>query len=145
MCRWPVLVVLSVGPWLAGCSPAVQAGLANAPRLGGTAVADTRVNDVISNGDDACGRHGETGPLRGRIPPCPGAVHPVVSTWLAPTPSGRSDSLVLPWLEHFYAGWPCPRSAAFSAAVETRSLAAWAAPTVMSCSPEDVTDVTAPR
>lgn len=130
MCRWPVLVVLVVGPLLAGCSSAtVQPGLANAPRLGGTALADERVRDVIANGDDACGRHGEHGPLRGRIPPCPGASHPVATTWLAPSPASTSESLVLPWLEHFYAGWPCPRSTT----TEARSIAAWTPPPVMAC------------
>jgi len=129
MFRWPVLVVLAVGPFLAGCSPAIQPGLASAPRLGGSALADAQVHDVISNGDDACGRHGEHGSLRGRLPPCGMTAHPVATTWLAPSPAVH-ESLVLPWLEHFYAGWPCPQNSA----IESRSIAAWSPPAVMSCS-----------
>jgi hypothetical protein len=51
-------------PWLAfviflsalasGCT--VQPGLANAPQLGGTTLADPRVHDVIANGPDSHGR-----------------------------------------------------------------------------------------
>jgi hypothetical protein len=129
MSRWPVLAMLSVGSLLAGCAPAaVHPGLANAPRLGGSAIADERVHDVISNGDDACGRNGEHGVLRGRLPPCPGVTHPIAATWLAPSAAAKDDSLVLPWLEHFYAGWPCPRTRA----PEPRSLA-WNPPVATVC------------
>ncbi len=110
MSRWPVLALLSMGSLLAGCAPSVRAGLANAPALGGTPVADARVHDVISNGDEACGMYAEHGVLRGRIPPCPKVAHPIAATWLAPSAAAKDDSLVLPWLEHFYDGWPCPPS-----------------------------------
>jgi hypothetical protein len=56
---------------LTGCGAGAQAGLANAPVLGG-ATPDARVHDVVANGRDACERSafpaGEV--LRGQIPPC---------------------------------------------------------------------------
>jgi hypothetical protein len=128
MSRWPVLALLSGGLLLAGCAPSARPGLANAPRLGGSAVADERVHDVVSNGDDACGIYAEHGVLRGRIPPCPSVAHPIAATWLAPSAAAKDDSLVLPWLEHFYAGWPCPRTHA----PEPRSIA-WSPPVATSC------------
>jgi hypothetical protein len=127
MFRWPVLALVSMGSVLAGC--AVRPGLANGPQLGGSAVADARIHDVISNGDDACGLYAEHGVLRGRIPPCPRVVHPIAATWQPPSAAAKDESLVLPWLEHFYAGWPCPRSER----ARGRSLA-WTAPEATACS-----------
>jgi hypothetical protein len=113
MSRWPVLIALSFGFSAAalGCAPTVQPGLANAPRLGGTGLADERTHDVVSNGQDGCSGHGEHGPLRGRVPPCPAVAHPVASTMLLPAKGSNDPSMVEPWLEHFYVGWPCPRPA----------------------------------
>ena len=68
MSRWPVLAAFSIAPLLLGCGSA-RAGLSNAPRLWGTALADEQVHDVVSNGDDACGAIAEHGVLRNRIPP----------------------------------------------------------------------------
>jgi hypothetical protein len=106
MSKWPMLAVLAI-VLLAGCAPSVEAGLANAPRLGGSA--DERVHDVISNGGDSCGRYAEYGPLRYRIPPCPVAAHPIVSAKLpAPVAGSKTDDgFAAPWLQHFYVGWPC--------------------------------------
>ena len=111
MSRWPVLTVPAI-VLLGGCAPSVEAGLANAPRLGGST--DDRVHDSISNGGDSCGRYAEHGPLRGRIPPCLVVVHPVEGVALAPpVASGKAEEgLVVPWLQHFYVGWPCVAPAA---------------------------------
>jgi hypothetical protein len=49
MSRWPVLTVCSIA-LLAGCTPAVEGGLANAPRLGGTGLADEGVHDALLPG-----------------------------------------------------------------------------------------------
>jgi len=110
--RWPLLTVLSIAWSLGGCAASVRPGLANVPRLDGLGAADDHVADVVANGDDSCGRHGEDGPLRDRWPPCPahsrGAVTPVLL-------SGKPDpgaSLIVPWLEHFYTGWPCTHAVA---------------------------------
>jgi hypothetical protein len=109
MSRWPMLAVLVI-VLLAGCAPSMEVGLANAPRLGGSG--DDRVHDVVSNGGDSCGRYAEYGPLRGRIPPCPAvAAHPVASVMPPPAPgqtkAAAEEGLVIPWLQHFYVGWPC--------------------------------------
>lgn len=106
MSRWPMLAVLVLGT-SAGCAPSIEAGLANAPRLGGSG--DDRVHDVISNGGDSCGRYAEQGHLRGHIPPCPVAAHPVAwaNTRSATDRAKADDGLVVPWLQHFYVGWPC--------------------------------------
>jgi hypothetical protein len=110
MPRWLVLTVVSFLGCAAPSAGALRPGLANAPRLGGTGVADERLSDVVSNGDDACGLRAEHGPLRNRIPAC------TVVTVPAPGPSafrpsaGRAQpGLVVPWVQHFYVGWPCAR------------------------------------
>jgi hypothetical protein len=112
MSSWALLTVCFVAPLVGGCGTSIQPGLANAPRLGGPPESDSRIHDVVSNGTDSCGRHAEHGPLRGRIPPCPTAGHPVVATVLFT--ESDSDSLVLPWLEHFYADWPCSSTSSLS-------------------------------
>lgn len=91
MCRWPVLVVV----WgLCACGGTrVEAGLANAPRLGG----DTpdRSGDVVVKMPTKT----ET------------RSHPVASSWLLPgSPGVEGQSLVVPWLDHFYVDWPCARA-----------------------------------
>jgi hypothetical protein len=99
MRRWPVLVVV----WgLCACGGTrVEAGLANAPRLGGDTPEQSR--DVIGKG-----------------PTTKASSHPVASSWLLPGSTGlEGQSLVVPWLEHFYVGWPCapaePKAPAISA------------------------------
>jgi hypothetical protein len=109
--RWLVLTVCSIAlAW--GCAPTVEGGLANGPRLGGSGLADEHIHDVISNGGDSCGRSPEHGPLRGRTPACPTIAHPFVGPTWSPTVRGaRGEGLDVPWLKHFYIGWPCPKSA----------------------------------
>lgn len=126
MARWPVLVGFSITFTALGCaSPSqVTAGLANAPGLGGTSVGDERQHDVVANGHDSCESVTGRSPLRGHLPPCPTASHPVAAASWEPTIGANDESLVLPWLQHFYAGWPCTRSAA---AVESRAVA-WTTP-----------------
>jgi hypothetical protein len=90
MCRWPVLVVV----WgMCACGGTrVEAGLANAPKLGG---------DTPEQSRDVIGRAPTTTAM---------SSHPVASSWLLSGSSGlEGQSLVVPWLEHFYVGWPCPR------------------------------------
>ncbi len=133
MSRWLVLALVSSATLSVGCGSSVRAGLANAPRLGGTSTADNRVTDVVSNGDDACGLYSEAGVLRNRIPACPHAtaVHNVgVSVGRAASDGASNGGLVEPWLNHFYVGWPCsPRTSA-------GEMTLWSAsqPTVATCS-----------
>jgi len=91
---------------LFGCATTVRPGLANVPALSTSPVADDRVHDVIANGWDSCELGLGAGPLRHQFPPCPGVEPP------APTPvvvrvAPPGKGLVLPWVEHFYARWPC--------------------------------------
>jgi hypothetical protein len=135
MARWPLLTVFSMAWSLAGCASSVRPGLANAPRLDGLGAADDRVVDVVANGDDSCGRHGEDGPLRSRWPPCPAHARAAMATVLLPGSPRPGESLVVPWLEHFYSGWPCARATARpTPSTETRAVAWTAAPSpVHSC------------
>jgi hypothetical protein len=95
--------------WFAsvGCATPVHPGLANAPGLGGTRIVDARVHDVISNGQDSCGRRLEPdpGPLRYRQPPCRREAGPGATIGLAPRV--RDDSGAQRWMEHYYLSWPC--------------------------------------
>jgi hypothetical protein len=131
MARWLLLTVFSMAWSLAGCASSVRPGLANV-RLDGLGVADDRVADVVANGDDSCGRHGEDGPLRGRWPPCPAHGRVARATVVLPRATSPGESLVVPWLEHFYTGWPCAHPIASIApaheASETKTLAWTAAP-----------------
>jgi hypothetical protein len=112
MSRWPVLTVLSIA-LLGGCAQSVEVGLANGPRLGGSNLADEHAHDVISNGGDSCGRFAEYGPLRGRVPACATVTHAVAGSTLLPAAAGgKGDGVAVPWLKHFYVGWPCPHPAA---------------------------------
>lgn len=85
--RWPVLLFVS---GLCACGGTrVEAGLANAPQLGG-ATAEQSQDVVVKM------------PTRGA------STHPLASTWLLSGSSApEGQSLVIPWLEHFYVGWPC--------------------------------------
>jgi hypothetical protein len=123
MSRWPVLGLFSM-MLVSGCTPSLEVGLANAPALGRAGTSDDRVSDVISNGGDACGRHAERGPLRGHWPGCATATSrsgAASSRWLSPTlrpeftAGAPGDGLVVPWLQHFYTGWPCPHPSASEA------------------------------
>ena len=87
MSRWPVLVF--VGGLCACGGVRAEAGLANAPRLGGATPEES--HDVVV-----------------KMPPNTPSSHSVASGWLLPGASGlEGQSLVVPWLEHFYVGWPC--------------------------------------
>jgi hypothetical protein len=115
-----LLTAFSMAWAVAGCGWSLHPGLANVPRTDGLGAADDRSHDVVANGGDSCGIHAEQGPLRGRWPPCPAAAHPSSSALLLPATPGKNESLVTPWLEHFYVGWPCTRSAPRS---ESRTVA----------------------
>src|SRR5579862_6035308 len=112
-------LTLLLFPTALACGGAVQAGLANAPPLGGTSVADSRVHDVIANGRDSCGRKLDPGPLRYRIFPCPQANPSPHRSTLA-VRSTSTGALITPWVEHYYSHWGClsagtqPPSWAFS-------------------------------
>jgi hypothetical protein len=125
--RWRVLTAFWLAWPLAGCVSSVQPGLANVPRLDGLGAADDRVADVIANGDDSCGRHGEEGPLRGRWPPCPAHARAAVVTRPSPGTGSTGESLVLPWLEHFYTGWPCAHAVGRTTARSETKTVAWTA------------------
>lgn len=93
---------------LAGCGSSVKAGLANAPKLGTWRTGDTRVHDVISNGDDSCGEGGvNRSPLRGHYPPCTNVEKPPALdlTMLFPKPQG--DDLAVPLPTPYYGVWMC--------------------------------------
>ena len=109
MSRWRLLTAFSIVLLATGCGSTLRGGLSNAPRLGGSAD-EARVHDVIANGDDACASTGETAPQRGTFKLCSLASHPAPKPpWLPPLrvhPSMETDPDV-PWLEHFYVGWPC--------------------------------------
>ncbi|MGH7295845.1 MAG: hypothetical protein ACRELB_12960, partial [Polyangiaceae bacterium] len=107
MCRWLVLTVFSVAPLLAGCGPTLTAGLANGPRLGGSAVADSRVTDAVANGSDACRPVGEGSALRGKLPACPTIERPPLVPLTIVVHDPGADALVIRWLRHFYVDWPC--------------------------------------
>jgi hypothetical protein len=114
------LGVACAAPLLAGCAPSIEPGLANAPRVGGVQTADERVHDVVSNGGDSCGRTAEQSPLRVRWPACPTVPHPLAASFFVSGPSGN-QSLVRPWLEHFYVDWVTPpRSASGSTGAAIR-------------------------
>jgi hypothetical protein len=86
--------------------PAVRPGLANAPALGTQSGQADAPHDVIANAEESCGRALDPGPLRGRILPCPR----VASTAPAPVRPPPTDAdLVMPWVDHFYLGFPCRR------------------------------------
>jgi len=118
---------------VAGCSPALNVGLSNAPRLGAETSTGGKPSDAISNGGESCGRYAEQGPLRGKAPPCPASAHPSAAAIWVPMASenANSSSLVVPWLEHFYVGWPCTRPARPS---EESKPIAWSSPPPTTCS-----------
>ncbi len=112
-----VAIALSSG----ACS--VQPGLANAPRLGGTTVADPRIHDAIANGPDSCGRTTDPGILPNRILPCPASSQP--RSLPPPAHSPGSEPNFTPWLEHFYSNctWPAQASRANRSAASPTALA----------------------
>jgi hypothetical protein len=112
----------------AGCGSAVQAGLANAPVLGGT-TPETQVSDVIANGSDACerigSRRGEV--LRGQIPAC-GPRQSIVAgpndSWFPPANASSPSQ---------YVGEPCPGFGRSSAATATTLTAISLSPSSRLC------------
>jgi hypothetical protein len=115
MSRWLLLTAFSMVWSVAGCTASVQPGLANVPRGDGLGAYEDGGRDVVANGDDSCGRYAEQGPLRGRWPPCRTASHRAANTELLPVYGAAEQSLVLPWLEHFYVGWRCAHGTARTA------------------------------
>ncbi|HLK38444.1 MAG TPA: hypothetical protein VKU41_16890 [Polyangiaceae bacterium] len=122
MSRWRLLAAWSLVPCVAGCGASVRAGLANGPKLGSTG--DEGIHDVIANGEDGCATGGGQGPLRHRVPPCPAAARASGPASWTPSASGGppEGGLVVPWLKHFYVGWPC----ATPAESRTAARVAWA-------------------
>jgi len=90
----------------ATCACTLQPGLANGPQLGGTPDTDSHVHDAIANGPDSCGRRLDPGPLRNRIIPCPRTGEPR-SIPPSAAPSTGSDPVIMRWLNHYHAHWPC--------------------------------------
>jgi hypothetical protein len=135
MARWPLLTVFSMAWSLVGCASSIRPGLANVPRLDGLGAADDHVADVVANGDDSCGRHGEDGALRERWPPCPAHSRAARTSVLQPRTAPPQESLVVPWLEHFYTGWPCTHAIARAKASSDARTVAWtpAPPPAHSC------------
>jgi hypothetical protein len=132
MSRWPMLVALSLALPTFGCGGGFIAGLANAPSINRTAP-DESVHDVVANGSDVCGRNLGRSPLRGHVPRCHAETAPTASmNSLHAKPPSEGDDLATPWLQHLYAGWPCPRPSARA----TSALASPAAePPAASCTP----------
>ena len=97
---------------LAGCGSnvnvAVKGGLANAPRLGETRAAELRVDDVIANGDNACGVEGvNRTPLRGHYPACTNVEKPPARDLSTLMPRAASDDLSVPLPTPYYGVWLC--------------------------------------
>jgi hypothetical protein len=90
------------------CGCTAQLGLANAPPLGGTTLADPRIHDDIANGPDSCGQKLDPGPLRYRVIPCPQA-SPSPSRPPPGASSSSANAVKVPWFEHHDAHWDCPR------------------------------------
>jgi hypothetical protein len=91
---------------LAPLSCETTVGLANAPGLGNSPLADAAVHDVVANGRDSCERGLRPGLLRYQVPRCPGVERSAANATVAnraPSPKG----IVMPWVEHYYSGWPC--------------------------------------
>jgi hypothetical protein len=114
MARSPVLVgwsILSCSLSL-GCASqsAITPGLANAPPLGGAGGVDEGQVDVVSNGRDSCESVSGRSPLRGHVPPCPTVSRPASTLPPPAVAMAHQQSFVVPWLDHFYVGWPCTRS-----------------------------------
>jgi len=88
-----------------GCVSRAQAGLSNAPALGGPTAIDSRVHDAIANGPDSCGRRLDPGPLRYRIPPCPTVTRPAADPGI-PSRAALVRPVVAPWVQ-YGTRWPC--------------------------------------
>jgi hypothetical protein len=107
MSRWHLLTACTIASLLLGCGPALTVGLANGPRLGGSAVADSRVTDAVANGNDACGPVGQGSALRNKVPGCPTIERPALVPATIVVHDPTADALVTRWVRHFYVDWPC--------------------------------------
>ena len=137
MARWWVLgasaavsAMLGCGGTAAQIAPgSVTPGLANAPSLQRTAQ-DEAIHDVVANDRDACGVDLGRSPLRYHYPACPGVTESrpgVVSLRFgAPRDDPGPGSVVTPWVQHFYTGFPCAPPAPGAGA--TVAAVAWAEP-----------------
>lgn len=125
MARWPVLTACALGCLAAGCTPSFTPGFANAPRLGGSAIADEHVRDVVSNGDDACRLGSEGTALRNKVPPCPTVEATTYAHLAHVSRDPENDAIVVRWLRHFYVGWPCKTGSTRTGDVEA---VAWMTP-----------------
>jgi hypothetical protein len=119
------LVILSLGALLVGCATTLQPGLANATALGGNGP-ETRVHDVIANGEDACERSSfpEGSALRGKFPGCDS--NEALSRSAAFTPAPRPRSRWLPPLYEFRPTPYCTQLSLLHAATELGTL--WSPP-----------------
>lgn len=100
-------MLMSLAPL--ACATTVHPGLANAPALGGSPVADVAVHDVVANGPDSCERKLGPGPLRYQVPSCPPVERPVVQT-IVVNPASSEKGIVMPWVEHYYSRALCSAS-----------------------------------
>jgi hypothetical protein len=100
-------MLMSVGPL--ACATTVHPGLANAPALGGSPVADATVHDVVANGRDSCERKLGPGPLRYEVPPCP-AVEQTAAPRVVVEPVSSEKGIVTPWVDHYYSRAACSSS-----------------------------------
>jgi hypothetical protein len=98
------IVMMSLAPL--GCATTVHPGLANAPALGGSPVADVRVHDVVANGRDSCERKLGPGPLRDEVPPCQ-TVERTPDSPVVTGPTSSEKVIVMPWVEHYYSRAAC--------------------------------------
>jgi hypothetical protein len=109
MARTAALLAMLMSLAPLGCATTVRAGLANAPALGGTPVADATVHDVVANGRDSCERKLGPGPLRYEVPPCP-AVEQTAPSRRPVEPVSSEKGIVTPWVDHYYSRAACSSS-----------------------------------
>jgi hypothetical protein len=88
------------------CATTVQPGLANVPATAIRPATDPGVQDLVANGRDSCERRLGPGPLRYQVPPCPGAERSAADPAVA-NQAPSANGIVMPWVEHDYAPWPC--------------------------------------
>ena len=99
--RWTQTALVS-SLWLSslGCGAAAQAGLANAPALGGSLEEQGSTSDVVANGPEACrNREGAPGCEREAV------ASPRLT--VLPAPRRRNPAAGLDWMKLRYRDWPC--------------------------------------